>query len=328
MKSLQKTDKKSVCIVINPPHDAPTKTVIVLGVQRGGTSMAAGVLRALGLDMGKTGLNHEDARFLSRTEKQLAAVIAKRNKEQEVWGFKAPEVSLQLDFLAGEVRSPYYVCVMRNITAVIDSVMQRRGGQADPRALMKRVLKYYTQIGKLVRETKDPLLLVNYERAAANPAEFVQALIDFVGFEPDEATREAAEKMITGDGGGYLNLAKEWFFVTAGGANPEAGIPSNFELKTAPEDALADIRPTEGFLPKAFIVALEGVPEGAPVRFSFLFEDRYTHRLGFDAPNTGGGVFTIETTGTAKGCLITPPQDVLAAARVTGVAALAEESVP
>lgn len=326
MKSLQKTDKKSVCIVINPPHEAPTKTVIVLGVQRGGTSMAAGVLRALGLDMGKTGLNHEDARFLSRTDKQLAAVIAKRNAEHDVWGFKAPEVTLQLDYLAGAVRSPYYICVMRNITAVIDSVMQRRGGQADPRALMKRVLKYYTHIGKLVRETKDPLMLVNYERAAANPAEFVQALIDFVGFEPDAETREAAEKMITGDGGGYLNLAKEWFFVTAGGARPEDGVASEFKMAAASKGAVADIRAAGDFLPKAFVVALDGVPDGAPVHFSFLFEERYTHRLGFGATNTAGGVFTIETAGTAKGCLITPPKEVVSSARVAGLGAVAEES--
>ena len=149
MKSLGKTEKKNLTILVNPPNTCREKTFVVLGVQRGGTSMVAGVLRAMGVDMGHAGLNHEDNRFLGADKAALSKVIAERSGERTVWGFKAPETTLQLDYLETALRNPCYICVMRGIPAVVDSFMTR--GVNNPGLAMHRVLKYYNRIGRLVR---------------------------------------------------------------------------------------------------------------------------------------------------------------------------------
>ena len=149
MKTLEKTPTKNLAIFVNPSNALRERTFVVLGVQRGGTSMVAGALRALGVDMGRAGLNHEDRRFLHASEATLSKVIAERNFELPVWGFKAPETTLQLDFLETALRNPHFICVTRNILAVVDSFMMR--GAKNPGLAMLRVLKYYNRIGRLVR---------------------------------------------------------------------------------------------------------------------------------------------------------------------------------
>ena len=64
------TGTKKICLTINAPEGPEDyKTVVVLGVERGGTSMAAGIIRALGVDMGqRAGLNHEDPRFITEED--------------------------------------------------------------------------------------------------------------------------------------------------------------------------------------------------------------------------------------------------------------------
>ena len=87
------TKVKNVCLVLNPPRRIPVRrTLVVLGVERGGTSMVAGVLRALGVPMGdRAGLNHEDPAFLKDDPDKLRRAIRTRNKQHDMWGFKVPK---------------------------------------------------------------------------------------------------------------------------------------------------------------------------------------------------------------------------------------------
>ena len=63
------------------PNDS--RTYVVCGVQRGGTSMVGAVLGALGIDMGAVGFNYEDAAFFA-SEQDLDGYIARRN-QSAVW---------------------------------------------------------------------------------------------------------------------------------------------------------------------------------------------------------------------------------------------------
>ena len=86
------------------------RTFVVAGVERGGTSMVAGVCRALGVNFGdKAGLNHEDPAFLKENTSQLKQAIKLRNEKCDVWGFKAPKASLYLDFFEKNLRHPFYI---------------------------------------------------------------------------------------------------------------------------------------------------------------------------------------------------------------------------
>ncbi len=207
MNVRHRNETKNVCILVNPPRRAAEKTVAIYGVHRGGTSMVAAVVGALGIDLGAQGLNHEDPRFQTASGEGLDALIAERNAERAVWGFKAPQTTLKLDYLESRLRNPHYICVIRNPAAVADSVMMRRGGSAGDQ--LRRALRFYDKMTGLVSRTTDPLIVVNYERASADPEALVDALAGFLEVEADEALRSHAVNMVSGDGGGYLTLPQK-----------------------------------------------------------------------------------------------------------------------
>ena len=84
--------------------------------------------------------------------------------------------------------------------------MMRRGGEAGDQ--LRRALRFYDKITELVGRTTDPLIIVNYERASADPEALVEALAGFLEVDADEAVRARALAMVTGDGGGYRPLPK------------------------------------------------------------------------------------------------------------------------
>ena len=79
--------KKEGVLALNRPHSAlPEKTVVVLGVARGGTTMVASVLQSLGVFMGdKLGPVLEDVTLSraveSRDIQQLKELVASEVRE-------------------------------------------------------------------------------------------------------------------------------------------------------------------------------------------------------------------------------------------------------
>lgn len=220
-KPLQATKRKSPCIVIAPGVATELKkTIVVLGVERGGTSMGAAVIRALGISMGeRAGLNHEDPGFLSENTETLKNHIAKRNKKNSVWGFKVPKASLFLPFYEENLRNPYYVVVYRNVVATIDSWQQRKTGTA--LGTMGHILNYYRHIQEHMEHTKRPVIMINYERAIADKEGMVATLAEFIGLNANSALIERGVSMMTGDGQGYVNLPEHFFKITPAPKIPE-----------------------------------------------------------------------------------------------------------
>lgn len=235
------TGEKKSCLIIHPALPAETtKTVVVLGVERGGTSMVAGIVRALGVNMGRrAGLNHEDPRFISDEEVKLKRAIAERNAEDEVWGFKMPKAVNKLDFFEQTLRSPYYIVAHRNLAAVADSWQQRGAGQYLD--VLQRALDYHQLILQHLRKSQRPALLVNYERAAQEKLQTVSEIAAFLGLRADDATLQRAVDMITGDGKGYVNLPEHFFSVL-----PGRGMPRRPVLPT--QSNAADIVDADGWI--------------------------------------------------------------------------------
>ena len=211
------TPKKTITMPVNAARPGETQaTVVVLGVERGGTSMVAGVVRALGIEMGpRAGLNHEDPLFLTEDHELLKKRIATRNAENATWGFKVPKATMHLEFFEGVLRKPVYLVAYRNSLAVADSWMQRGAGQLT--GVLKRVQTYQDALLKLYETSSAPILLINYERAVqdgSSQAQFVDELIAFLGVSVDSAARDRAIGMMTGDGGGYVNLPEHYFAVS------------------------------------------------------------------------------------------------------------------
>jgi hypothetical protein len=238
------TKKKNITLTLNQPKkNGDTKTVIVLGVERGGTSMAAGVIRALGIDMGRrAGLNHEDPLFLTDEKDRLKNRINMRNKESDVWGFKVPKASLQLDFYDKHLRNPYYIVVYRNSLAVADSWMQRGAGSMID--VLERTFSYQEALLKHFRNTKNPVLMLNYERAVQDQNakdQLIGEIAGFLGIELTDELRERSAGMMTGDGKGYVNLPEHYF---SGVVKDTAEIGSEYAI----EEASPELRNDQGWI--------------------------------------------------------------------------------
>ncbi|RMG21833.1 MAG: hypothetical protein D6732_26630 [Methanobacteriota archaeon] len=209
-KTLEASQNKSAFICVNEGIRNRKKTVVILGVERGGTSMVAGMVRALGVDLGeRAGRNHEDPKLLTDDLNRLKARIEEYNSRKLVWGFKIPKATLMLDFFDAHLRNPHYILVFRNIEAIVDSWCNR--GADDPIASAMHALKYYGAALDFFARKKRPLAFVSYERGCDNPQELALAIANFLDLTYDEKVLERASSMVSGKGGGYLDLPEYYF---------------------------------------------------------------------------------------------------------------------
>jgi hypothetical protein len=340
-KPLLATQEKRCCLVLNPPHKSENqKTVMVLGVERGGTSMAAGVLRALGVNMGdRAGLNHEDPQFLIDDVEKLSNRIAARNKRSDVWGFKVPKLVHRLTFFEKNLRNPYYIIVFRNLLAIADSWQQRGAGSSID--VMDRAFEYYNLIMAHCRQTNRPVLMLNYERAVGSDAgkeETARALAAFLGLDLSDQSLARAVGMITGDGKGYLNLPEHFFAVTATTEMPERR-PLELSLRTpelvgrdgwidfdTQQKKLIFTRPGNEQLPPAFWLRVEldvsrGVDlSSCPLRIYFDFIGAlFPAHCARPTVQRGLNYLYVETSGMATALAFGPLQ-VPAQLRIEAVA--------
>lgn len=110
------------------------ETVIVLGVGRGGTSLAAGTLRCLGVCMGVDPhpVKHEWSPVVYAKNQQVdlgatARNIEKMNLAHRVWGWKSPGDLFALDAILPLLRSPALLIVTRDLVDV--TLASERYGQ-------------------------------------------------------------------------------------------------------------------------------------------------------------------------------------------------------
>jgi len=196
---------------ISPPRNG-RKTFLVCGVQRGGTSMVAAVMRSLGIDMGPGGINHEDPIMLEWSEGDVRDYVARRNSEALIWGFKLPHAALDLQRFTGLLVSPVIVMVFRNIVSTLDSFLVR--GDLGFESGIQRLNAYYGAMMTYAATAELPVILVSYERATAAPRKFVEGFISAARLgERTPSQIDLALKSITGDGGGYTPFPDKWYHI-------------------------------------------------------------------------------------------------------------------
>jgi hypothetical protein len=143
-------------------YDNPgQKTVIVLGTARSGTSVTAGMLSSLGVNMGNVGYATEsnprgafEDRDFERFHKEMfnaidggktywdpptreralaekpvvdshiARLMAEKSKGQKLWGWKHPRSVLTIDLFLPYVTNPHFVMVFRNPLAIAYSSVE------------------------------------------------------------------------------------------------------------------------------------------------------------------------------------------------------------
>lgn len=331
MRPAEVVNAKSPYLALSQRASEGERTYVVLGVERGGTSMVAAIMRALGLDMGndRCGLNHEDPWFLTEDHELLAERIRMRDEENKVWGFKVPKSTLHWRYYEKQLRNPHFIIVFRNPAAVADSWMQRRTTN-NYSSVFKHVMRYYVESCRCMTESKAPIMTVNYERACAQQDEVIEGISNFLGIDVDQSDVSKARQVITGDGQGYVNLPEHYFHVERldGKALPEEAtvfsLQDNLAELPVSEDGYYQFRrprvrmewdrlaarvsgQTDLYFPRVFYISFDFVPhqdvnlELRPFRFYFDYMDRFFPGHATRPVITAGrNVFRIETTGSLK----------------------------
>ena len=320
---LSNIEKQDIFFLNNEYLSTEKRTYLIAGIERGGTSMVAGVCRALGLDMGdKNGLNHEDPQFLTDSKNLLKERIKIRNQFSKVWGFKAPKASKKLSFYQKNLRNPHFIFIYRNSIAVADSWIKRNAGNMTD--VLSRILDYHSAQLELIRNTKCPVMIINYERVVSskeNQNSFVNNLSHFLRLEPSDDQISAASSMITGDGGGYMNLPQEYFSVERASKIIKTD-PLNLTKQNAPHIQIeknnflkyTKVAPGEIFklknkknLPQKFFLEIDIQSsdlkdfENNPIRIFFNFTGkRHPGHCSRPEFNHGKNFFYVETSGLAK----------------------------
>lgn len=196
-------------MIVRPGSDSPTKTIVIIGAQRGGTSMVAGVARELGVNLGRNlGNNHEDPEFITEDLYEIRRVVARRNADNDVWGWKMPHSSLYIAGLLPEIRDPFVIVVFRNLMAVVESHMKRSG--ADFATAFEVAAEREAQVAATVPAIKCPLMVVNYDKAIRKPDTLVDQLCAFLHLQPSDNGRQRALEMINPKRGYARTRTEDW----------------------------------------------------------------------------------------------------------------------
>ncbi|MGK2875675.1 MAG: glycosyltransferase [Nocardioides sp.] len=161
------------------------RTYVLFGTRRGGTSMVAGILRGLGLDLGQTGArkNNEDPRFHPRPWRELAEVVEQRNAEAPVWGWKYPQAVNYLADIYPALRNPYFIVIYRDPVAAALSgqrLDKKVNARTEQMAINEANSNNAANTG-FVLSVDRPCLLLSNERALADPEGLVDTVAEFIG---------------------------------------------------------------------------------------------------------------------------------------------------
>ena len=226
--------------------DTPGKpaeaTYIVLGNPHGGTTLVAGLLRILGVFMGRQLDTWTQEDILMRTDnvEQLQSAVESRNAEFKTWGWKCPGSTHYLDSLKSDVRKPRFIVIFRDPYAT----MLRRvvPEDRDPVELYEEWIDGARKQLSLVKDFDAPTLFISYEMALKKPEALIEDLSQFVHRSPP--TEEQASKMlryIKPDGGyGFLQELTNGPAKPLTSSTPRA-IPSTSETQSF--ETLEFVRP-------------------------------------------------------------------------------------
>ena len=203
-------DRPSPCLILDPKqYNSKKKTVVVLGLIRGGTSAVAAILHALGIDFGVGWSNHEERErgivFADKPTKAMG-LISKLNAKHNAWGLKVPRLvdSWGAANLHKALRNPYYVIVTRDVTAITSTHLGMTDEPNSPSSTFwKQCLIQANFRSWVAGLPKAPKIAVSYERLLSQTGRTVEQLAKFIDVDLDDRTKLLAMSVVNPDGG-YL----------------------------------------------------------------------------------------------------------------------------
>ena len=186
--------------------------IIVVGLSRGGTSVIAASLHALGMHIGDDfhQPNFEDVKlaraFRDRNWRQVKTIIQKYESEHDSFAWKLPDIHGQLSRVHKYCSNPRYIFVYRDIFAIA----QRRAlvHHVDMQTAMKDCVAGYTDILKFIKKSRPYSLHVSYEKLLQHKQEFAEILCKFCDVQADATNLEAVQNVIEPSPDAYIKWTK------------------------------------------------------------------------------------------------------------------------
>lgn len=196
-------------VIINSSRDGlkKEKTIVVVGVARGGTSIVSGSLAHLGVFSGNaTCPVFEDLRlslaFEKKSDERFKEVVDAYNLKYDVWAWKRPSTLNKLKYISKNLRNPYFIFVFRDIFSIA-----KRNNEAMRKDLycgLDDAIKDYRKIVRFIKKTSCPALLLSSEKAVSKKEEFIKKIIEFTNISPTEKQIDSALSFISADPIDYL----------------------------------------------------------------------------------------------------------------------------
>lgn len=206
-------------LVLTWPERIPAlqgkETLVVTGASRGGTSFIAYALLAAGYPLARSAkgaLTHEDSEISHAfgDSKAFRRLIAERNAAAAQWGFKLPDAVYAWTWLAAELRAPIFVIAFRNPLAIARSKLSRGPFFAHTHEGFAKALHNGLDMldaGAEIARAGVPAILVDVDRAQAQPTLFLRELFGVLGHRIDTETLDEIAKALGSSG--YKMLPKK-----------------------------------------------------------------------------------------------------------------------
>jgi hypothetical protein len=177
------------------------RTVAVFGTGRGGTSVIAGCLRALGVCMGTEPhlYKHEWTPVVrqgdGRVDRlQTRRIIQKMDEGHSHWGWKFPSDVFHIEEITAWLRRPGFIVVTRDLTETALSSLTRQDVPFD--LSMHDTATVSRHIASRIRFWPWPILVVPFAEALREPNSLVEILSRFLEINPEEAKRKRAADFV------------------------------------------------------------------------------------------------------------------------------------
>lgn len=182
------------------------KVVIVLGFHKSGTSATAGLLKILGVHMGKELRKgdernpkgyFEDVRFLelndsilyeaggsawkpplqaeilssqTKFEPKIRELIKTKQRENELWGWKATTTCLTVELFLEYLENPHFVVVFRNPLGIAPSAVEHTNGEVGFLDAIALTNYYNRMIVKVLKKHPEiPRHFISFEKLIEDP---------------------------------------------------------------------------------------------------------------------------------------------------------------
>ncbi len=194
-----------------------TRTLIVSGVARSGTSMIARVLHGAGVFMGDDmdQIVFEDHAFALLFEnggfdaKALGRLRRQRDARHPVWGFKRPHLHVQGTAAVTAFRNPRVILTVRDPVAIAER--NAIAEQRDPANSLTAAMEDLQAMLHFAQSLTCPVLLVSYEKAVRQPSRFIARLLEFCGIELEQAAQQRLVGLVEPERPAYLQSARRRF---------------------------------------------------------------------------------------------------------------------